>query len=132
MSTVAENKKLFTAREIKDADAAHELYRKLDRPSETEFQSVRRGNFVINCSVTPDDARRALLIYGPDIAVLKGRTNKKSPAARVPTFTAVPIPAPVMTHHRNITLCVTFFCPRQRVLSYRISRYWVSHRHGHP
>ena len=57
VSTVAENKKLFTAREIKDADAARALYRKLGRPSEAEFQSVLRGNFVINCPVTPDDAR---------------------------------------------------------------------------
>jgi hypothetical protein len=122
VSTVEENKRLFTAREVKDADAARALYRKLGRPSESEFQSVLRGNFVINCPVTPDDARRALLIYGPDIAVLKGRTIKKSPASRVPTYTAVPIPAPIMLHHRNISLCVDLFFVQGNAFFHTISR----------
>jgi hypothetical protein len=37
VSTVAENKRLFTRREIDDADAARALYRKIGRPSESEF-----------------------------------------------------------------------------------------------
>ena len=122
LSTVAGNKRMFTPREVKAADSARALYRKLGRPSEAEFQTLLRGNFIINCPVTPDDARRALLIYGPDIAVLKGRMTQKSAAARVPTFAAVPIPAPIMIHHRNITLCVDLFFVQGNGFLHTISR----------
>jgi hypothetical protein len=40
VSTVAEQKKLFSQRQIKDADAARDLYRKIGRPSEAEFQDI--------------------------------------------------------------------------------------------
>jgi hypothetical protein len=75
VSTVADNKRMFTQREIRNADLARELYRKIGRPNEAEFQSILRRNLIRNCPVTPDDARRALIIYGPDIAALKGRRH---------------------------------------------------------
>jgi hypothetical protein len=110
VSTIGENKRMFTQRKIRDADTAGELYRKLGRPSEAEFQSLLRRNLIRNCTVTPDDARRALLIHGPDIAALKGKTVKEAPASRTtPRFSAFPIPAPVLLHHRNVTLCIDLF-----------------------
>ncbi|KAI2505105.1 Reverse transcriptase (RNA-dependent DNA polymerase) [Fragilaria crotonensis] len=57
----------------------------------------------------PDDARRVTHIYGPDVATLKGKTTRTAAAPRAPTFEAVPLPAPVTMHHRNVTLCVDFF-----------------------
>jgi Zinc knuckle len=108
LNTVTNQKKMFSQREVTDADAARSLYRKLGRPSESEFQHILRNNFVHNCPVTADDAHRAMVIYGPDIAVLKGKTTRGTAAARAPTFIATPIPAPVMEHHRNVTLCVDF------------------------
>jgi Zinc knuckle len=122
VSTVAGQKKLFTNRQVAAADAARDLYRKLGRPSEPEFQSILRHNLIRNCPVTPDDARRALLIYGPDIAVLKGKTTRSSPAPRAPTFEAVPIPAPVLAHHRNVTLCADFFFVQGICFLHTISR----------
>jgi hypothetical protein len=80
LNTVAAQKKLFSQREVSDADAARVLYRKLGRPSESEFQHILWHNLIHNCPVTPDDATRALMIYGPDIAVLKGKPH----AARRP------------------------------------------------
>jgi hypothetical protein len=109
LSTVAAQKKLFSPREIRSADAARDLYRKIGRPSEAEFQSILRNNLIRNCPVTPDDAQRALLIYGPDIASIKGKLTRVAAAAHVPTFVASPIPAPILEHHRNVTLCVDFF-----------------------
>jgi hypothetical protein len=49
LSTVAEHKKLFTKRQVDDADAARTLYRKIGRPDEAEFQSILRGNCINNC-----------------------------------------------------------------------------------
>ena len=44
LSTVAEQKKLSSRREVKAADAARELYRKIGRPDEAEFDSILRQN----------------------------------------------------------------------------------------
>jgi hypothetical protein len=109
VSTVAAQKKLFSLREVRAADDARELYRKIGRPSEATFQRILQQNLIRNCPVTPDDARRAVLIYGPDIAAIKGKTTRTHAAPRAPTFEAVPIPAPILQHHRRITLCVDFF-----------------------
>ena len=109
LNTVAEHKKMFSQRQIAAADAARALYRKIGRPDESEFQSILRGNLIRNCPVTPDDASRALLIYGPDVAVLKGKMTRSRASPRAPTFDAVPIPPPILKHQRNVTLCVDFF-----------------------
>ena len=110
ISTVAEQNKLFSRRrEIQAADEARNLYRKVGWPGEAEFQSLLRNNFVHNCPVTPDDAKRAMIIYCPDIATLKGKTTRSSAAPRVPTYEVVPIPAPVLKHHLNVTLCAYLF-----------------------
>ena len=92
LSTVSAQKKLFSRREVKAADDARELYRKIGRPDEAEFDSILRKNLIRNCPITSSDAKRALVIYGPDIAVLKGKTTRAAAAAHVPTFEAVPIP----------------------------------------
>ena len=122
LSTVADQKKLFSRREIKAADAARDLYRKIGRPDEAEFQTILRRNLIRNCPVTPADAKRALIIYGPDIAVLKGKSTRSEAALRVPTFEAVPIPPPVLKHHRNVTLCLDFFFVQGLVFYHSISR----------
>ena len=109
VNTVANQKKMFSRRQITAANVARELYRKLGRPDEAEFYSILTKNLIRNCPVTPDDARRASHIYGPDVAALKGKMTRAAAAPRAPTFEAVPLPAPITAHHRNITLCVDFF-----------------------
>jgi hypothetical protein len=76
----------------------------------------------MNCPVTPDDATRAHIIYGPDIAAIKGKTTRSVAAARAPTFIAVPIPAPILEHHRNVTLCVDFFFVQGLAFFHTVSR----------
>ena len=109
LETVAANKKLFTPRQVTSADLARGLYRKLGRPSEADFYSILTKNLIRNCPVTPDDARRAFRIYGPDVATLKGKMTRTTAAPRAPTFEAVPLSPSISEHHRNITLCVDFF-----------------------
>jgi hypothetical protein len=109
INTVADQKKLFSLRQIASADLARDLYRKLGRPSEAVFHSILTNNQIRNCPVTPDDARRALHIYGPDVATLKGKMTRSAAAPRAPTFEAIPLPAPIASHHCNVTLCADFF-----------------------
>ena len=109
VTTVAEQKKLFSKREVKAADVARDLYWKIGRPSEAEFQDILKRNLIRDCPVTPSDAKRANIIYGPDVAVVKGKTTRSKAALRAPTFVAEPIPPHVLEHHRDVTLCVDFF-----------------------
>jgi len=122
VSSVAQNKDLFTRRQVAAADTARELYRKIGRPDEAEFQSILRKNLIRNCPVTPDDARRALVIYGPDIATIKGKMTRAAAAQHVPSFQAVPLPAPIAEHHRNVTLCTDFFFVQGLAFLHTISR----------
>jgi hypothetical protein len=46
VTTVAAQKRLFSRREVKAADQARDLYRKIGRPSETEFVELLKGNAI--------------------------------------------------------------------------------------
>ena len=122
VSTVAEQKRLFSRREIKSADVARALYRKIGRPSEADFQRILKNNLIMNCPVTPNDAQRAHIIYGPDIAVLKGKTTRSAAAPRAPTFVAAAIPPPILEHHRDVTVCADFFFVQGLPFFHTISR----------
>jgi len=86
VTTVAGNNKLCTRREIEGANKARELSKKIGRPSQQQFEKILIKNLIRNCPVTINDAKRALLIYGPNVAALKGNTTK-GPTKLVPTFT---------------------------------------------
>ena len=107
LNTVDDNKSFFTKREVRAADNARSLYRKLGRPSEAAFQRVLKNNLIHNCPVTPADAKRAIAIYGPDIATLKGKTVKRH-AEHVPSIRALGIPPEIIDRHSNATVCMDF------------------------
>jgi len=113
---------MFSWREIKAADTSRELYQKTGRPDEAKFQTILQKNHIRNCPVTPADSQRALIIYGPDIAVVKGKTTQSNAAPHVPTFEAVPIPLPVLEHHRKITIYEDFFYVHRVQFFHSISR----------
>jgi len=79
VSTVANNKAQFPRCEIEGADKARALYRKIGRPSQQQFEQILAKNLIRNCLVTVDDAKRALLIYGPNVPALKGNNKRPLP-----------------------------------------------------
>jgi hypothetical protein len=121
LATVKGNKDNFTRREIEGADAARLLYRKLGRPSEAQFHHALKFNQFANCNVTADDAKRALAIYGPDISTLKGKTTKRK-GAHIPSFQRVEIPAPILEHHKNVTIGIDFMYINSNPFFHSISR----------
>jgi hypothetical protein len=121
VTTVNGNKSRFHRREVEGADRARALYKKIGRPSQQHFEHILRNNIIRNCPVTVDDAKRAIVIYGPDVPALKGKSTK-SPAIQVPTFTPVPIPAPILQDHADVTLCMDFFFLFKAFLSFIPSR----------
>jgi hypothetical protein len=90
ISTVVQQKQIFSHHEIQGADHARVVYQKLGRPVEEEFQHISSVNFLWNCPVTAANAKRALVMYGPNIATLKGKTTRTDAVERVPC-----IPSPV-------------------------------------
>jgi hypothetical protein len=108
LNTVAGNMAHYTQREIQGADTARELYRKLGHPSEQEFVKILQNNLIRNCPVTSDDAKRALIIYGPDLATLKGKTVKTQNRG-IPNYQPILIPAPIIAKYSNIRLFIDIF-----------------------
>ena len=61
-----------------------------------------------DCPITIDDAKRALHIYGPDPAHLKGKTTRRKPAA-IPITDLTPLPEEVVAAQRFVNLSMDYF-----------------------
>ena len=109
VSTVAENRAVFTRRELEGADQARDLYRIIGRPSQRKFGAILDQGSILNCPVTRADAQRANIIYGPDLAYLKGKTTDHPAPPHVATQVCSPLPMEIAKHHSTMTLCVDFF-----------------------
>jgi hypothetical protein len=75
VSTVEERKKRYKKREIKAAEDAKELLRKMGLPSVASLVKLINSGSILNCPVTAHDVLRAQDIWGPDIGSLKGKTT---------------------------------------------------------
>jgi hypothetical protein len=128
LDTVASNKDQYTQREIDGADRAWLLYKKIGWPSEQVFAQILTNNLIRNCPVTPDDAKWALHIYGPDIATLKGKTVKKQNKG-IPNYQSVQIPAPIITRYNNVRLFINIFWVNGSPLFHTISEWIIEQWH---
>jgi hypothetical protein len=105
VSTIAEHKKLFSSRQICNADTACALYcNLLGRPDkQSPVNSTKQP--LRNCRVTPkEDQDARIIIYGPDTAVLKGKRTQ--PAAAPANSYSNPFPSlcPFI-----LTICLDLF-----------------------
>jgi len=71
--TVRDNLKLYTKREIEGADAALEIFKRLDYPSQNSLVRMIRGGVLTNCGVTEKNVERAVLICGKPIGAIKDK-----------------------------------------------------------
>jgi hypothetical protein len=76
VSTVAENSRRYTERELKQVTAAQELMRRLGHVPPAEAISILKSG-INNTTVSPVDITNATSIHGHPIAVIKGSTRKK-------------------------------------------------------
>jgi hypothetical protein len=109
LQTVANNKSNFTVRQVEAADAARTLYRLIGHPGYTCFILSLKENHILNCPVTIDDACWAELIYGKDIAFLKGKTTASAAKPHVDDFIPTELPPDILYMHPNVTLCTDLF-----------------------
>jgi hypothetical protein len=122
LQTVAENKKVFTKRQIDAADMARELYRKLGCPGAARFMDIIRKNLIINCPITFDDVTRAERIYGKEVAFLKGKTTTSPANDHVPNQPPIVLPPDILENHGQVTLCCDIFYVLGLPFSLSVSR----------
>jgi len=73
--TVSENERKYTKREVERAKHARDLYDKLGYPSTAALVKMVSSGGILNCDITAKDIMRAVDIYGPPLANLKGKTT---------------------------------------------------------
>jgi hypothetical protein len=78
-------------------------------------------NLILNCPVTVADAKRALYIYGPDVAALMGKTTKGTcPGA--PMIELLTVPNFIMEHHKEVSFVWICFMYKVCVFSIPFQR----------
>ena len=108
VNLTSENKSNFTNAQVKAAERARSLYRALGMPSYQKFIKIVDTNTIKNCPVTAQDVKAALFIWGPETAVIKGKTTRIGPG-RIPDTKCLPLPQTTRDFHSKVTLCVDFF-----------------------
>jgi len=108
VNSVKENKKLYSQRQLENAELARRVYELVGRPSHATFTKMIRENQLKHCPITVEDANRALHIYGPDVAALRGKTTRTTPT-HVPPDQIRPLPLDIIQAHGNITICSDIF-----------------------
>ena len=122
VSTIADNRTVFTRRELEGADQARQLYHTIGRPSQCKFETILDHGSILNCPVTKADAQCANIIYGPNLAYLKGKTMEHPASPHVAIQECSPLPMEIAKHHSTITLCLDFFYVQRLPFVHAISR----------
>ena len=82
LSTIEDNKKKFTKRQVAGADRAKKLYETIGFPSLRDFDNIIFMNGIKNSPVSLEDIRVMKEIYGDyNVFALKGKTKRKKPQA---------------------------------------------------
>jgi hypothetical protein len=79
VNTVKENREGYTQREYDDAKEARRALALVGYPSPKDVKNMLCANMIRNCPVTPSSISAAHMIFGPDIASLKGKTTRRTP-----------------------------------------------------
>jgi hypothetical protein len=79
ISTTNENEANYTTREIKGAQKARQLMRRMYYPADSTLIRTLTKGAMLECPVTGKDVVTATEVYGKDVASLKGKTKDKGP-----------------------------------------------------
>ena len=113
---------MFTKKQVAMADAARALSQTMSFPTDSTLKSMLNHHMIRNCPVTAADMDRAIQIYGNNIAVLKGKSEKKAPH-QIPIQTIVEVPPNILSQNKNVTLYVDIFFVDKLVFLLTISKY---------
>jgi hypothetical protein len=105
--TVEENMAMFTKRQIVNAELARKLQAGMAYPSILDLKWVVQSNQIRDCLITAQDVNVALKIWGPSVALLKGKTVRHTPPVVVQDI--VEVPKEIRENHKRVTLMINNF-----------------------
>ena len=109
LSTVDENKKLYSKRQVAGAEKAGNLYRVITYSSVRDYKHAIQSKQIENCQVTPEDIKIWLKIYGDSVhAALKGKNTRKKPRVFVNDY--IEIAKEFIEAHKGVILFVDILC----------------------
>ena len=103
VSTVQENSKSFTKRQIIDSKLARGLVVHCSYPSDEDMHRILQSGCLHNFPVTSQDFKNATLIFGPSVHNLKGKTIRTRPVCVREYFSDDPPPLALPVHN-NLTI----------------------------
>ena len=109
ITTVANNMRNYTPREVSQARAARQLMLNLAHASSAAIMDMLDSG-IVNCTVTKMDIRNADAIFGPSIPSLKGKTAKQASAV------SPNILAPRVTQVEQVVVVDVFFVKKLQFL----------------
>ena len=121
LNTVSTNKSLFRNRDVRKANDAITLNRRINHVAKDKFVRIVRDNWVRNNPITVGDVNRSHQIYGPSLPAIKGRTRYQE-SKRVKDTELVQLPKSMHEDLKNVTLCVDFHYVNGVTVFHSISR----------
>jgi hypothetical protein len=104
VNTIKENREGFTRRELDRAKEARCALALVGYPPPKDVMNMVRSDMIKNCPISPTDITNAHKLCGPDIATLKGKIIRQTPAGVMTEY--VEIPKEIISLNKNITLAV--------------------------
>ncbi len=115
---------LFTKRQIYSANLVHNLQAGLAFPSNADMKWAIQSNLIKDCLVTVKDMGMAIKVWGPSIAMLKGKTFRMTPP--VVRQDVIKIPKEILEPHKDVTLAIDIFCQQDTIFHHLQSGHMLS------
>ncbi len=90
VQTVRGNYEGYMKREVLRAKEACRGQALIGNPSEKYYEGMVRSNMIANFLVSTSDVSNARAIFGPDLASVRGKMVRRTPAPVVAEYVAVP------------------------------------------
>ena len=104
LSTVAQNKSMYTKEQISRAEAAVNLQELIGWPGIEFFKKLVSKNLILNCKINIDDIERSIKIYGTPEPLLQGKMT--APTQAIHNAQTTNVPAEFMDIHKHVHLYV--------------------------
>ena len=111
MVTVDSNMALFTKRQIHGANLACNLQAGLAFLFNQDMKWEIQSNLIKDCPVTAKDMGTAIKVWGPSIAMLKGKTVRMTSTPVIQDV--IEIPKEIWELHKDVTLTIDIFLSKR-------------------
>ncbi len=104
ITTIRNNYKGYTKKEIAQANEARRAMAKIGHPTEKEFTGMIHHKTITNCPITDQDISNANAIFGPNLPGIRGKTTQTKHEAVKMDY--VEIPKTLIQRNKFIYLAV--------------------------